>query len=204
MNVYDSARMGDLLRLGGDVETPDQAEADIIILNTCHIREKATEKLFSELGRIRDIKSARAARGRNTKLVVAGCVAQAEGTAIIARQPAVDLVVGPQAYHQLASLIVKGAGEAVALDLNAQAKFESLPLLRRDEAIRRGVSAFVTVQEGCDKFCTFCVVPYTRGVEVSRPVAAVIAEVENLVSAGVKEVTLIGQNDWRRCPGCEG
>ena len=194
MNVYDSARMGDLLRLSGDVETQDQTEADILILNTCHIRERATEKLFSELGRVRDIKAARAARGRDTQLVVAGCVAQAEGPEIIARQSAVDLVVGPQAYHQLPSLLSKGASGVIAIDLAAQAKFEALPLPRRDDVARRGVSAFVTVQEGCDKFCSFCVVPYTRGVEISRPVADVTAEVENLVSAGVKEVTLIGQN----------
>jgi tRNA-2-methylthio-N6-dimethylallyladenosine synthase len=194
MNVYDSARMGDLLRLSGDVETQDQTEADIVILNTCHIRERATEKLFSELGRVRSIKAARAARGRDTQLVVAGCVAQAEGPEIIARQPAVDLVVGPQAYHQLPSLLSKGASGLIAIDLAAKAKFEALPLPRPDEVARRGVSAFVTVQEGCDKFCSFCVVPYTRGVEMSRPVADVKGEVESLVSAGVKEVTLIGQN----------
>jgi tRNA-2-methylthio-N6-dimethylallyladenosine synthase len=194
MNVYDSARMGDLLRLGGDVETQDQTEADIVILNTCHIRERATEKLFSELGRVRAIKSARAAQGRDTRLVVAGCVAQAEGPEIIARQPAVDLVVGPQAYHQLPSLLSKRTSGVIAIDLAARAKFEALPLPRREEVTHRGVSAFVTVQEGCDKFCSFCVVPYTRGVEMSRPVTAVVAEVESLVSAGVREITLIGQN----------
>jgi tRNA-2-methylthio-N6-dimethylallyladenosine synthase len=194
MNVYDTARMGDLLRSDGHVETFEQAEADVVILNTCHIREKATEKLFSELGRARDMKTTRAAEGGDMQIVVAGCVAQAEGAEIIARQPAVDFVVGPQAYHRLPSLIAKGKQGTIALDLAAQEKFEALPLPRQDGAVRRGPSAFVTVQEGCDRFCTFCVVPYTRGVELSRPVAAVVAEVENLVWAGVKEVSLIGQN----------
>ena len=196
MNVYDSARMGDLLRSGGHVETSDAANADIVILNTCHIREKATEKIFSELGRLRENKVARAAEGHATQIVVAGCVAQAEGAEIVARQPAVDIVVGPQAYHRLPELLEGRGGNraAVELDLAASDKFATLPLPQRAEIKSRGVSAFVTVQEGCDKFCSFCVVPYTRGAEMSREVEAVIGEVENLARSGVREVTLIGQN----------
>jgi tRNA-2-methylthio-N6-dimethylallyladenosine synthase len=196
MNVYDSARMGDLLRSSGHVETSDPAKADIVILNTCHIRERATEKVFSELGRVREMKLERAARGRETRIVVAGCVAQAEGAEIVARQPAVDIVVGPQAYHHLPALLAEGASlpAAIDLDLAAADKFSQLPLPERADIRRRGVSAFVTVQEGCDKFCAFCVVPYTRGAEMSRPVAAVIAEIENLARSGVREITLVGQN----------
>ncbi|MFI5012920.1 MAG: tRNA (N6-isopentenyl adenosine(37)-C2)-methylthiotransferase MiaB [Hyphomicrobiales bacterium] len=196
MNVYDSARMGDLLRAGGHVETDDPADADIVVLNTCHIRERATEKIFSELGRVRETKAARAAEGLETQIVVAGCVAQAEGAEIIARQPAVDIVVGPQAYHRLPMLLAKAAASRPGIDLElvADDKFSNLPLPERSDIRSRGVSAFVTVQEGCDKFCSFCVVPYTRGAEMSRPVAAVIAEIENLASAGVREITLIGQN----------
>ena len=195
MNVYDSARMGDLLRSGGHVETSDPAKADIVILNTCHIRERATEKIFSELGRVREIKSERAAQGHKTQIVVAGCVAQAEGAEIVARQAAVDIVVGPQAYHQLPALLERGNSlPTVALDLEAADKFAQLPLPERADIRARGVCAFVTVQEGCDKFCAFCVVPYTRGTEISRPVSAVFSEIENLVASGVREVTLIGQN----------
>jgi len=195
MNVYDSARMGDLLRSGGHVETSDPAKADIVILNTCHIRERATEKIFSELGRVREIKSERAAQGHKTQIVVAGCVAQAEGAEIVARQAAVDIVVGPQAYHQLPALLERGNSlPTVALDLAAADKFAQLPLPERADIRARGVCAFVTVQEGCDKFCAFCVVPYTRGTEISRPVSAVFSEIENLVASGVREVTLIGQN----------
>ncbi|MBV9052241.1 MAG: tRNA (N6-isopentenyl adenosine(37)-C2)-methylthiotransferase MiaB [Hyphomicrobiales bacterium] len=195
MNVYDSARMGDLLRSGGHVETSDPAKADIVILNTCHIRERATEKIFSELGRVREIKSERAGQGHKTQIVVAGCVAQAEGAEIVARQAAVDIVVGPQAYHQLPALLERGNSlPTVALDLAAADKFAQLPLPERADIRARGVCAFVTVQEGCDKFCAFCVVPYTRGTEISRPVSAVFSEIENLVASGVREVTLIGQN----------
>ncbi|SDR50337.1 tRNA-i(6)A37 thiotransferase enzyme MiaB [Rhizobiales bacterium GAS113] len=196
MNVYDSARMGDLLRSGGHVETSDPATADVVILNTCHIRERATEKIFSELGRLRETKLARAALGHETQIVVAGCVAQAEGAEIVSRQPAVDIVVGPQAYHRLPALLARGPGEgaAVELDLAAADKFATLPLPVRADIRSRGVAAFVTVQEGCDKFCSFCVVPYTRGAEMSREVAAVIGEIENLSRAGVREITLIGQN----------
>jgi tRNA-2-methylthio-N6-dimethylallyladenosine synthase len=196
MNVYDSARMGDLLRSSGHVETNDQALADIVILNTCHIRERATEKVFSELGRVRELKIERAGQGLDTQIVVAGCVAQAEGAEIRARQPAVDIVVGPQAYHRLPALLEKGLASSAAIDLDfaAAEKFPALPLPGRADIRARGVSAFVTVQEGCDKFCSFCVVPYTRGAEMSRPAAAVIAEIENLAGSGVREVTLIGQN----------
>ena len=195
MNVYDSARMGDLLRSRGHVETSDPARADVVILNTCHIRERATEKIFSELGRVREMKSARAAEGRRTQIVVAGCVAQAEGAEIIARQPAVDIVVGPQAYHHLPALLERDAfAPAIDLDLAAADKFAQLPLPGRADIRARGVSAFVTVQEGCDKFCAFCVVPYTRGTEISRPAATILTEIETLAQAGVREITLIGQN----------
>ena len=196
MNVYDSARMGDLLRSSGHVETNDQEAADIVILNTCHIREKATEKIFSELGRVRRRKLARARKGLETQVVVAGCVAQAEGAEIKARQPAIDIVVGPQAYHRLPSLLQGSSlsGAAIDLEFAALAKFAALPLPERAEIRARGATAFVTVQEGCDKFCSFCVVPYTRGAEMSRPVEAVMAEIENLARHGVKEITLIGQN----------
>jgi tRNA-2-methylthio-N6-dimethylallyladenosine synthase len=196
MNVYDSARMGDLLRSGGHVETDDQKLADIVILNTCHIRERATEKIFSELGRVRDMKAERLAQGLGTKIVVAGCVAQAEGAEIKARQPAVDIVVGPQAYHRLPDLIAEASSSRTAIDLDfaANDKFAKLPMPNRAEIKARGVSAFVTVQEGCDKFCSFCVVPYTRGAEMSRAVSAIIGEAEHLANSGVKEITLIGQN----------
>lgn len=195
MNVYDSARMGDLLRSRGHVETSDSAAADVVILNTCHIREKATEKIFSELGRLRETKSKRTAEGRKTQIVVAGCVAQAEGAEIIARQSAVDIVVGPHAYHHLPALLEgDGSSQAIELDLSAAEKFSALPLPARADIRARGVCAFVTVQEGCDKFCTFCVVPYTRGAEISRPPHAILAEIETLAAAGVREVTLIGQN----------
>ena len=196
MNVYDSARMGDLLRSSGHVETGDQTKADIVILNTCHIRERATEKIFSELGRVRELKAERAGQGLDTRVVVAGCVAQAEGAEIRARQPAVDIVVGPQAYHRLPELLANAAERqgAVDLDFAAADKFANLPLPARADIRARGISAFVTVQEGCDKFCSFCVVPYTRGAEMSRPAAEVIAEIETLAENGVKEVTLIGQN----------
>jgi tRNA-2-methylthio-N6-dimethylallyladenosine synthase len=196
MNVYDATRMGDLLRARGHVETSEQSEADIVVLNTCHIRERATEKVFSELGRVRELKEARAARGLDTRIVVAGCVAQAEGSEIIARQPAVDVVVGTQAYHRLPELlgVDRTAEPALDLDFVAKEKFAGLPPPPRRETMARGVTAFVTVQEGCDKFCSFCVVPYTRGAEISRPAMAVIGEIEHLARSGVREVTLLGQN----------
>ncbi|WP_244425947.1 tRNA (N6-isopentenyl adenosine(37)-C2)-methylthiotransferase MiaB [Mesorhizobium amorphae] len=196
MNVYDSQRMTDALAADGYVATDAIAEADLVLLNTCHIREKAAEKVYSELGRIRDMKAERAAAGRELLIGVAGCVAQAEGAEIIRRSPAVDLVIGPQTYHRLPDVLarVRGGEKIVETDYAVEDKFEHLPQPKRAEVIKRGVTAFLTVQEGCDKFCTFCVVPYTRGSEVSRPVAQIVAEAERLAEAGVREVTLLGQN----------
>ncbi|HLH97737.1 MAG TPA: tRNA (N6-isopentenyl adenosine(37)-C2)-methylthiotransferase MiaB [Xanthobacteraceae bacterium] len=196
MNVYDSHRMADTLAGEGYAETEAAAEADLIILNTCHIREKAAEKVYSELGRVRELKAAAARDGRQVLVAVAGCVAQAEGAEIIRRAPAVDMVVGPQNYQRLPSLVARaGRGEPVVdTEFPLEEKFASLRPPSREATRARGVSAFVTVQEGCDKFCTFCVVPYTRGAEYSRPVEKIVAEVELLAQAGVREVTLIGQN----------
>jgi tRNA-2-methylthio-N6-dimethylallyladenosine synthase len=196
MNVYDSHRMADTLAPEGFAETATPDDADLVILNTCHIREKAAEKIYSELGRIRVLKQAAARDGRHLVIAVAGCVAQAEGEEIIRRAPAVDLVVGPQSYHRLPDLLARVArGEAVVdTEFPVEDKFDILKAPSREATRARGVCAFVTVQEGCDKFCTFCVVPYTRGAEVSRPVAKVVAEVERLADAGVREVSLIGQN----------
>jgi tRNA-2-methylthio-N6-dimethylallyladenosine synthase len=193
MNVYDSERMADVLApLGyGVTDSPDGA--DLVVLNTCHIREKATEKVYSELGQIKRLKDARRAEGAAMTIAVAGCVAQAEGEEILRRQPAVDLVVGPQSYHQLPELIARAhraRGERLAADFAPDEKFDALPAERRPT----GVSAFLTVQEGCDKFCTFCVVPYTRGGEWSRPAEAIEAEARALAAKGVREVTLLGQN----------
>ena len=194
MNVYDSERMADVLRPLGyaTIDTPEGA--DFVILNTCHIREKAAEKVYSELGKLREMKDARAAAGQGAMTIaVAGCVAQAEGEEIMRRQPAVDLVVGPQAYHQLPELLTRTArarGERIGADFAPVDKFDALPRARGVD----GPTAFLTVQEGCDKFCTFCVVPYTRGAEWSRPVAAVLAEARELAGKGVREVTLLGQN----------
>jgi tRNA-2-methylthio-N6-dimethylallyladenosine synthase len=193
MNVYDSARMADLLAAIG-YEPDDRPEnADLVILNTCHIREKAAEKMYSELGRLKKLKDSRAKAGGSMLIAVAGCVAQAEGEEIIARQKAVDMVVGPQSYHRLPEMIARisrGAGHVLETEFPAQEKFDSLP----DERSDCGPSAFLTVQEGCDKFCTFCVVPYTRGAEVSRPVARIVDDVLRLAGHGVREITLIGQN----------
>ena len=196
MNVYDSRRMADTLAPQGYVETPAAEDADLVILNTCHIREKAAEKVYSELGRLRRMKDAAATAGRDLVIAVAGCVAQAEGEEIIRRQPAVDLVFGPQNYHRLPQLLARAAreGKAVDTEFPVDDKFGHLAAPSRAATQSRGVSAFVTVQEGCDKFCTFCVVPYTRGAELSRPVQKILAEVENLAAAGVREITLIGQN----------
>ena len=196
MNVYDSFRMADTLAPEGFAETERPEDADLVILNTCHIREKATDKVYSELGYLRLLKEQAAAEGRRFTVAVAGCVAQAEGREIIRRAKTVDLVVGPQSYHRLPDLIARAeAGERVIdTEFPAEDKFDVLKSPRRDATRKRGVSAFVTVQEGCDKFCTFCVVPYTRGVEVSRPVEKIFAEVARLADAGVREVTLIGQN----------
>lgn len=193
MNVYDSERMADVLAPLGYGMTDDPTHADLVVLNTCHIREKATEKVYSELGRIREMKDARRAAGHAMTIAVAGCVAQAEGEEIMRRQPAVDLVVGPQAYHQLPELIARShraRGERLAADFAPEAKFDALAAERNPT----GVTAFLTVQEGCDKFCTFCVVPYTRGGEWSRPAADIEAEARSLAEKGVREVTLLGQN----------
>ena len=196
MNVYDSRRMADTLAPRGYVETPTADDADLVILNTCHIREKAAEKVYSELGRMRRLKEAAAAEGRQLLLAVAGCVAQAEGEEIVRRAPAVDLVFGPQSYHRLPDLLTRAArGEQpVDTEFPLDDKFDHLAAPSAAAIRARGVSAFVSVQEGCDKFCTFCVVPYTRGAEISRPVAKVVAEIERLADAGVREITLIGQN----------
>src|SRR5580704_3319503 len=196
MNVYDSRRMADVLAPHGYVETDAADTADLVILNTCHIREKAAEKVYSELGRVRLMKEAAAAQGRRLVIAVAGCVAQAEGEEIIRRVPAVDLVFGPQSYHRLPDLLARAGrdGKAIDTEFPVDDKFDHLAAPDRAAIRARGVSAFVTVQEGCDKFCTFCVVPYTRGAEMSRPVQKVLAEIEHLAEAGVREITLIGQN----------
>lgn len=196
MNVYDAQRMTDVLESGGYRSSDNPVDAELVILNTCHIREKASEKIFSELGKLRLMKSAAATEGRSMQIVVAGCVAQAEGSEIVRRQPAVDLVVGPQNYHRLPDLLMRAQKQRGVIDTDfpVESKFDHLPEPSRAAIAARGVSAFVTVQEGCDKFCTFCVVPYTRGAETSRPVEAILKEVETLASAGVKEITLIGQN----------
>jgi len=192
MNVYDSERMRDVLQPLGYAVTEKPDDADLVILNTCHIREKATEKVYSEIGRLRAHKERRAAEGKGMTITIAGCVAQAEGEEIMRRAPAVDLVVGPQAYHKLPELIARAArktGERLAADFTAQEKFDALPARAPD-----GVTAFLSIQEGCDKFCTFCVVPYTRGAEFSRPLADVLAEARSLADQGVREITLLGQN----------
>jgi tRNA-2-methylthio-N6-dimethylallyladenosine synthase len=196
MNVYDAQRMVDTLAPEGFVETPTVDDADLVILNTCHIREKASEKVYSELGRLRVVKQEAARNGKRMNIAVAGCVAQAEGEEIIRRAPVVDVVVGPQSYHHLPQLLerARSNGRALETDFPIEDKFGFLPP-PRPEAIRaRGISSFVTVQEGCDKFCTFCVVPYTRGTEVSRPVTKIIDDVLRLADNGVREITLIGQN----------
>jgi tRNA-2-methylthio-N6-dimethylallyladenosine synthase len=193
MNVYDSARMADVLAPLGyaPAETPEGA--DMVILNTCHIREKASEKLFSELGRLRAAKQEKAAAGGRMVLAVAGCVAQAEDAEITARAPWVDIVLGPQTYHRLPEMVARAsraAGAVIETDFPVEDKFDHLP----EAAAPQGVTAFLTVQEGCDKFCSFCVVPYTRGAEFSRPVARVLAEARRLVAQGAREITLLGQN----------
>ena len=196
MNVYDSNRMADTLAPAGFTETASPEDADLVILNTCHIREKAAEKVYSEIGRIREMKEAAARDGRHMMIAVAGCVAQAEGKEIIRRASTVDLVVGSQNYHRLPDMVARAQSgqKVVDTEFPVDDKFDVLAAPKRDVIAKRGISAFVTVQEGCDKFCTFCVVPYTRGVEVSRPVEKIVAEVERLAEAGVREVTLIGQN----------
>ena len=193
MNVYDSARMADVLAPLGYAPTPRAEDADMVILNTCHIRDRAAEKVFSELGKLRLTKQARAAAGHGTILAVAGCVAQAEGQEILARAPYVDLVLGPQTYHRLPEMVARAAragGAVIDTSFPAESKFDLLP----EAAAPQGLTAFLTVQEGCDKFCSFCVVPYTRGAEASRPAAAVLAEARRLVASGAREITLLGQN----------
>jgi tRNA-2-methylthio-N6-dimethylallyladenosine synthase len=193
MNVYDSARMADVLAPLGYAATDTAEDADMILLNTCHIREKAAEKLFSDLGRLKPLKARKAKSGGRLVLAVAGCVAQAEGAELLARAPYVDLVLGPQTYHRLPEMIARlsrGEGPVLDTDFPPEPKFDHLP----ESASPPAVSAFLSVQEGCDKFCTFCVVPYTRCAEFSRPPASVIAEAERLVAAGAREITLLGQN----------
>ena len=201
MNVYDSHRMADMLAPEGFAETAQLEDADLVILNTCHIREKAADKVYSELGRIRALKAAAARNGRRVTIAVAGCVAQAEGEEIIRRAPVVDLVVGPQSYHRLPDLLARAEREGAVVDTEfpIEDKFDILKAPSREATRARGVCAFVTVQEGCDKFCTFCVVPYTRGAEVSRPAAAILAEARRRAGEGVRELTLLGQNvnAWR-------
>lgn len=194
MNVYDSSRMRDVLVPLGYAETDKVEDADFVILNTCHIREKASEKVYSELGRLRDMKMARAVAGKEMLIAVAGCVGQAEGSEITKRNQAVDLVFGPQTYHRLPDLMKQRheTGKSVVeTEFNVKDKFIDLSTVSQTTT---SVSAFLTIQEGCDKFCTFCVVPYTRGAEFSRPVAQIIVEAEKLASKGVRELTLLGQN----------
>jgi tRNA-2-methylthio-N6-dimethylallyladenosine synthase len=193
MNVYDSARMADVLAPHGYAPVESPEEADMVILNTCHIREKAAEKVYSELGRLRKIRERRAEEGRKTVIAVAGCVAQAEGEEMRARAPFVDIVLGPQTYHRLPEMVARAAragGGVVATDFPVEAKFDELP----ETSAPQGASAFLTVQEGCDRFCTFCVVPYTRGAEFSRPVVQILMEARRLVAQGSAEIVLLGQN----------
>ena len=204
MNVYDSDKMADALAPQGYEPTGDIAQADLVLLNTCHIREKASEKVFSELGRLKELQSERRALGGDMMIGVAGCVAQAEGEEIARRAPVVDMVFGPQAYHRLPAMLARAEAQrhmhpslkqaVIDTDFPEEDKFDHLPAPKKEVTIKRGLTAFLTVQEGCDKFCSFCVVPYTRGAEVSRPVSQVIAEARGLVEAGVKEITLLGQN----------
>ena len=190
MNVYDSARMADLLAPLGYAPVPTPEGADMVIMNTCHIRERAAEKVFSALGRLRVMKEA---AGGAMMIAVTGCVAQAEGEILLERAPFVDLVVGPQAYHRLPELIAQAhrtRGTAIDTDFPAESKFDFLP----DAAASQGIVANLTVQEGCDKFCSFCVVPYTRGAEASRPAAGVLAEARRMAGQGTREIALLGQN----------
>ena len=193
MNVYDSARMADVLAPVGYAPSPVADGADMVILNTCHIRDRAAEKVFSELGRLRLLKQAKEAAGGRMILAVAGCVAQAEGEEILTRAPFVDLVLGPQTYHRLPEMVARAAragGAIIDTEFPPESKFDFLP----EATEPPGVSAFLTIQEGCDKFCSFCVVPYTRGVEQSRPVRAILAEARRLVARGAREITVLGQN----------
>ena len=208
MNAYDSAKMADLLAPLGYAASDTPQGADMVILNTCHIREKAAEKVYSELGRLKALKAEKARQGGRMLLAVAGCVAQAEGEEIVARQPAVDIVVGPQSYHRLPEMIARTArqaGHALQTDFPALEKFDSLM-----PPASSGISAFLTVQEGCDKFCTFCVVPYTRGSEQSRPPQDILREARQLADKGAREIVLLGQNvnayqaeDWGLAKLCD-
>jgi tRNA-2-methylthio-N6-dimethylallyladenosine synthase len=193
MNVYDSGRMADVLAPLGYAPTELAEAADMVILNTCHIRDRAAEKVFSELGRLRLLKQAREAAGGQMVLAVAGCVAQAEGAEILARAPYVDIVLGPQTYHRLPEMVARAsraAGAVIETDFPTEDKFDFLP----DATAPTGPTAFLTIQEGCDKFCSFCVVPYTRGAEQSRSQATIVAEAKRLVAQGAREITLLGQN----------
>ena len=197
MNVYDSARMADVMAPHGYASSDQADGADLVILNTCHIREKATEKVYSELGRLRVMKEEAAREGRKMLIAVAGCVAQAEGEEIVRRAPVVDMVFGPQTYHRLPELVTRALGSenrrgagVVDTEFPAEDKFDHLP----EESAAQGPAAYLSVQEGCDKFCTFCVVPYTRGAELSRPAEAVLAEARRLAASGTLEITLLGQN----------
>jgi tRNA-2-methylthio-N6-dimethylallyladenosine synthase len=196
MNVYDSHRMADIMAPAGFTETAQPDDADLIILNTCNIREKAVDKIYSELGRMREFKDEAARQGRQVKVAVAGCVAQAEGKEILRRERAVDVVVGSQNYHRLPDMLARAANGKRQIDIEfpAEDRFKTMPAASAAVTRSRGVTSFVTIQEGCDKFCTFCVVPYTRGSEISRPVEGIAAEITRLAEAGVREVTLIGQN----------
>jgi len=196
MNVYDSDRMADALAPHGYEPVQAMEDADLVVLNTCHIREKASEKVFSEIGRLREMRDERRLNGGDLMIGVAGCVAQAEGDEIVRRAPAVNLVFGPQSYHRLPELLARAHNGArvVDTDFPAEDKFAHLPAAKREVTRSRGLTAFLTVQEGCDKFCSFCVVPYTRGAETSRPVEQVLREAEQLAEAGVRELTLLGQN----------
>ncbi|MCR9122212.1 MAG: tRNA (N6-isopentenyl adenosine(37)-C2)-methylthiotransferase MiaB [Phyllobacteriaceae bacterium] len=196
MNVYDSQRMADALAREGFVETATPDDADMVLLNTCHIREKAAEKVYSEIGRLRQLRERRQKAGSDLMIGVAGCVAQAEGREIVARAPAVDFVIGPTTYHRLPDVVARARGgeKVVETEFAVEDKFEHLPEQEKRQVRNRGITAFLTVQEGCDKFCTFCVVPYTRGAEVSRPVSQIAGEARRLVDAGVREITLLGQN----------
>lgn len=197
MNVYDSARMSDVLRPLGYAPVETAEDADMIILNTCHIRERATEKVFSELGRLRKIRDERMQGGKSrTVIAVAGCVAQAAGEEILSRAPYVDLVLGPQTYHRLPEMVARASragGAVIDTDFPTEQKFDFLPEQAAPQSTGN-LTAFLTIQEGCDKFCSFCVVPYTRGAESSRPVSSVIAEARRMVASGVREITLLGQN----------
>lgn len=197
MNVYDSARMVDVMAPEGYSEVDSPEDADMVILNTCHIREKAAEKVYSELGRLRELKADRNRQGKELVIGVAGCVAQAEGDEMRRRAPAVDFIVGPQNYHRMPDMVtrLRRTGERlVDTEFPIEDKFDSLPAPQSRVTLARGPAAFLTVQEGCDKFCTFCVVPYTRGGEFSRPVDRILEEALGLVDAGVREITLLGQN----------